>query len=155
MGIILLVVSFIGMIMGEYFPIGSGWYLSPYSFYPASTTYVIGMIGFIMLAFWFLWRRFDRNDSYIPNRKGFINLYSKYSLTTYVVHHAVHIWPIYILAARTPNRDIWYFYQDAVSTPIALLLTFIYILGFYYVLKFIDAHKAFNLEGFLRKLSQS
>ncbi len=154
-GIALLVISVIGMLSSEYFPIGSGWYLSTYTFYPASTTFTISMLGFILVAFWILQRRFDLGEPTTPGKRNFFSLYSKFSLTTYVVHHAVHIWPIYLLAALTPNRDIWYYYQDALSTPMAVILTIMYIVGFYFVLIFLDTRKAFSLEGLLRKLSES
>ncbi len=156
LGIIVIFISAIGALSNTYFPIGASWYLSSYSFYPASTTFVLGKLGFILLAFWYLHKKFDLGDTSETAGMEFIRLYSKFSLTTYVVHHAVHLWPIYLLAAWN-DEDIWYFYQDATSTPVALLLTAAFILSFYFILKYIDTRnrKSFSLEGLLRKLSEA
>ena len=155
LGLILIVIAAVSALISQYFPIGSSWYLSPYSFYPASTTFVISKIGFILLAFWFLRWRFDLRESSKPAGGEFIRLYSKFSLTTYAVHHAVHVWPIYLLAALNHPDDIWYYYQDAVSTPVALGLSFVFSVVFYFFLRFLDSRKQLSLEGMLRRLSES
>ena len=62
LGVVLIAISAVGALVSEYFPIGLSWYLSPYSFYPASTTYILGMLGFILLVFWILWQRFDLRE---------------------------------------------------------------------------------------------
>ncbi len=155
LGVVLIAISAVGALVSEYFPTGLSWYLSPYSFYPASTTYVLGMLGFILLVFWILWQRFDLREASKTPDGEFIRLYSKFSLTTYVVHHAVHMWPIYLLAAVNRRHDIWYYYQNAVSTPVAFVLSIVFIVGFYFFLRFLDSHKTFTLEGILRKMSES
>ena len=151
LGIILVIIAAVGALSHQFSPIGSGWYLSPISFYPASTTYVLGVLGSILMAFWFLHRRYDTGEA--PTSQ-FIHLYSKFSLTTYVLHHAVHLWPIYLLAAWN-DKDIWYYYQDAISTPLALGLTIVFIAVFFSFLKFLNSRAHLSLEGLLRNLSKA
>lgn len=151
LGISLVFISAVGALSNQFSPIGSSWYLSPISFYPASTTYVFGILGSILLVFWLLHRRYDLGEA--PTSQ-FIQLYSKFSLTTYVLHHAVHLWPIYLLAAWN-DKDIWYYYQDAISTPLALGLTIVFIAVFFSFLKFLNSRAHLSLEGLLRNLSKA
>jgi len=155
LGIILIILSAAGISMDKYFPIGSSWYLSPLTLYPASTTYTIGKIGFMLLAFWLLQWLFDLRESSKPAGGNFITLFSKFSLTTYVIHHAVHVWPIYLLAVLNRRGDIWHFYQNTVSTPVAFGMTIVFIVIFYFALKILDTKKHLSLEGILRRLSEN
>ena len=83
----------------------------------------------------------------------FFKRYSRFSLTTYIVHHAVHIYPLYWLAMWEGHRDIWWYYAEAVSTPAALWLTLFFVVAFYAVLIRWEKRRETSFEGILRWLS--
>jgi hypothetical protein len=132
------------------------WYISDLTFYPASTTYVLGTLGLTLLGLWVLYRALDaRQVSPGGAALAFLGRYSRFSLTTYVVHHAVHVWPLYLLAAWEGRRDPFWYYGDAVSTPAALVLAVLFIVGFYGMLVVLDRNRAYSFEGALRWLSEA
>ncbi|MBL6965016.1 MAG: DUF1624 domain-containing protein [Anaerolineales bacterium] len=131
-------------------------YLGEITFYPASTTFVIAAMGIVILAFWGLYRHFDsgqkpRDGLALP----FWRRYSRFSLTVYIVHHAVHVWPLYLLAIWEGRNDIWWYYGDAISTPVALLLAVIFIVLFYGSLIFWEKKRKYSFEGALRWFSEA
>ena len=134
-GLVLIGLAVLGASLKGYFPGNLKGFFSEISFYPASTTYLIGLLGIILLGLWILYRSLD--DAQLPKQNAvliFFSRYSRFSLTTYIVHHAVHIWPILWLAALEDKRDPWWYYGDAVSTPIAFGLALLFIAAFYVVL---------------------
>jgi hypothetical protein len=77
-----------------------------------------------------------------------------FSLTTYIVHHAVLLWPLLLLAAWEGRHDPWWYYGEAVSTPMALMFALIFIAGFYGVLVVLERRTIYSFEGVLRWLSE-
>jgi uncharacterized membrane protein len=110
-----------------------GWYVSGLEFYPATTTFVVGTLGVVLLLFWLLRTLLDLRPAAGRAWMTFFRRYSRFSLTTYVVHHAVHVWPL-IVMGTTPHHDKWYYYGDAVSPLAALLLAVTFVALFYVAL---------------------
>ncbi len=131
-------------------------YLGEITFYPASTTFVSAAMGIVILAFWGLYRHFDNSQK---PRHGFMlpfwRRYSRFSLTTYILHHAVHVWPLYLAALWEGRSDIWWYYGDAISTPMALLLAALFIILFYGILIFWEKKRKYSFEGALRRFSEA
>ncbi len=92
------------------------------------------------MLFWGLHRWLERRP--INRTPRILQRYSRHSLTTYVVYHTVHIWPLRAAARWTGRRDPCWYYADAVSTPPALALTIRFVAGFYGVLVAWDRCKA-------------
>lgn len=129
-------------------------YFGEITFYPATTTFVVGSMGILLLGFWIFFVVFDRHQKINNNRiRAFFRRYSRFSLTTYFVHHAIHVWPLYLLAVYEGRSDLWWYYADAVSTPTALLLALLFIIGFYGVLTVWEKKKEYSFEGMVRWLS--
>ncbi|MBF0217811.1 MAG: DUF1624 domain-containing protein [Candidatus Omnitrophica bacterium] len=102
-------------------------FIAPLSFYPDSTTLLSVQLGVCFLLFSFCRAIFDKapKDNIIT---GYCRLLSKYSLTIYVFHYIVILWPVWIMGAI--KGDIKIYYQNAVSVPIALLSAVILLLLF-------------------------
>jgi hypothetical protein len=155
-GLCLIGLAGIGHVMGNDVTRFQESYFSKITFYPASTTFVVGSMGIVLLGLWILFVGFDRREIASGGAVlAFFKRYSRFSLTTYIVHHAVHVWPLYLLAAREGRRDPWWYYQDAVSTPTALLLAFLFIAGFYGVLVLWENKRQYIFEGMLRWLCET
>jgi uncharacterized membrane protein len=153
-GLGLVGLAALGSLLGARLPRAVRGYSSRLTFYPASTTYVLGALGVTLLGLWLLNRAVDR-DKVSPGGAllSFFRRYSRFSLTTYVVHHAVHVWPLLLVAAWTGKREPWWYYGEAMSTPLALLLALLFIAGFYGVLVHWERRWAYSFEGALRWLS--
>ncbi len=134
-------------------------YLSPILFYPASTTYLLIMLGITMIAFTGLWLLLDAKETSTARAKWTrgrfalpIQRYSRYSLSTYLIHHTLHLYPLY-LAGWITAKDRWYYYTDAMPIWVALVLWLIFVVAFYYVLKLWDkVGGRYSFEWMLAKL---
>lgn len=122
------------------------WYLSPYEFYPATTSFIIINLGLLWLLFYFLRIYLDLRAVQSRRWITFFHRYSRFSLTTYVVHHAVHLWPLRI-AGAVWHQDHMYYYANVMSPPLALVLAFIFTLLFYFCLSIWDRYGSkYSLE---------
>jgi len=153
-GVVLVAVATAGVLLSGSVDGAPGWYVSAISFYPASTTFLAGTVGVILVLLWWLYGWLDAGDE-PPARPWmvFFRRYSRYSLTVYVLHHMAHVWPLYAAVAWGGYRDIWRFYANAVSVPVAWLLAGVFIAVMYGVLTVWDRHGGkFSFEWALGKL---
>ncbi|MBM3695938.1 MAG: DUF1624 domain-containing protein [Actinobacteria bacterium] len=131
-------------------------YLAPLSFYPASTSFVLATLGAILLAVWALHLLLDRPGPAPRRGLAFFRRYSRYALTTYVVHHAVHVWPLLFTAwaqGHTAAGDQWLYYGDAMGVVPAVGLAAAFVAGFFVILIWWDRRQGrFSLEWTLSKL---
>jgi hypothetical protein len=129
-------------------------YLNWPTFFPASTSFILSMVALCYLSLWFLNRRLDRRSTVSKNAViTFFKRYSSFSLTTYVLHFAIHIWPLYVIALWQGQDDPTFYMSNVVSSPIALLLAIIFIAIFYRVLVLWERRRNYTVEGLLRWLS--
>ena len=148
----LLALASIGAIVGESATGRLRWYASPVEFYPATTTYALGVLGVILLAFWFLHTLLDLQPQGEGRTLRFLGRYSRFSLTVYVIHHAVHIWPLLLAAHFQSHHDPWHYYADAVGTPVALLLAAVFVVVFHAVAVHWESKGGrYSLEWMLRR----
>lgn len=113
------------------------WYLSPRTFYPASTSYVLLVLGIGMAGFAGLWLALDSNEERrVKIREqgwmAILGRYSRYSLSVYVIHHAAHLWPMY--AAGLVAGDVWTYWQSWMMPAGALALTGVFLVICYLAL---------------------
>ena len=128
--------------------------MDPYSFYPASSPFIFLTLGITLIALWVLHRWLDQPDGEKP--LAFFQRFSRYSLTVYIVHHAAHIWPLYLAAVWHGKSDPYWYYQNAVSTPVALALTLVFLLVLYPLLGLWDNQRGkYSFEWLLRQFSSS
>jgi uncharacterized membrane protein len=114
-----------------------GFYLSPSTFYPASTSFVLLTLGLVLAGLAGLWLALDSSEARraAVSRRGwmvFFGRYSRYALTIYVLHHAVHLWPLYV--AGLAQGDVWTYWQDWVTPAGALGLAALFLAACYVVL---------------------
>jgi hypothetical protein len=129
-------------------------YASPVRFYPATTTFVLKVLGLILCAFWALHVWLDRRAGAWLPFLGFLRRYSRFSLTTYVVHHAVHLWPLLLVAYLQGWSDPWHYSGAVTTTRTALILAVAFILLFYGVLVAWDRRGGrYSFEWLLKKLA--
>lgn len=153
-GLAFIALSLAGSVAGSRLEGLWRWYASPVRFYPATTTFVLKVLGLILCVFWALHDWLDRQaDAGLPF-PGFLRRYSRFSLTTYVVHHAVLIWPLLLAAYLQGLPDPWHYAGAVATTRTALFLAGAFILLFYGVLVAWDRRGGrYSFEWLLKKLA--
>lgn len=95
-----------------------GWHM-----FPASPEYVCGTLGFALLAFtalhvWVDCRGLlDRVPGVVPVARTM----SKYSLTMYLLHHVLHLWPLWVYGA-VQGGDPTDFWRSAMPVGVSIAL---------------------------------
>jgi len=129
-------------------------YFGATHFYPATTSFVATMVGLGCLGLWLLNRRID-NTAFSQGVMGsFFRRYSSFALTTYLVHFALMLWPMYLIAALQQQDDPRCYLYKVVSPPIGLLLAVLFIALFYRILIPWEKNRKYSFEGLLRWLSE-
>ncbi|HYV36687.1 MAG TPA: heparan-alpha-glucosaminide N-acetyltransferase domain-containing protein [Gemmataceae bacterium] len=129
-------------------------YADGLTMYPASTPYLLGMLGLSMLSFALLNRWIDRRDTTTPpgHVVRFLQLWSTFSLTVYFVHLMAHIWPLWIYGVWMGQDDPTFYWQQAMSAPAALCWTLAFVVLGTLALQFLERHKKYSFEAFMRWL---
>jgi uncharacterized membrane protein len=153
-GVALIAISIAGVSAGD--RLTGLWqeYASPVRFYPATTTFILKVLGLILCALSVLHGWLDRRAGFRLPLLGFLRRYSRFSLTTYIVHHAVLIWPLLLAAHLRGFPDPWHYSGAVATTGTALLLALAFILFFYGVLAAWDRRGGrYSFEWLLNKLA--
>jgi uncharacterized membrane protein len=155
-GLLLIVLAVAGVIGSEFYAGNVIWlegYLSPYTFYPASTTFLLLALGLILLLFWALYSYFDQRNTGEGRFIIFCRRYSRYALSAYVIHHAVHVWPLLIAANMAGKRDHWFYYGEVMPTWASLSLAAVFTVLFYLIIIIWDKYNGkYSLEWLLTRL---
>ena len=153
-GAVLVLLSAAGIVLNSRVGEVPGWYLANNDFYPATTSFIIGALGIVILLFWALHRWVDDRSERENHALAFCRRYSRFSLTTYIVHHAVLVWPLLLAATLSGKADPWFYFENACGTPVALVLAVVFIALFYALIVVWDRHGSrYSLEWFERKFS--
>lgn len=140
-------------------PVASGMlaeYVSPFTFYPASTSFVLLALGINLVLFILFFRLFDLK----PGEKKdnfflvFCRRYSRYALTAYVVHHALFLWALIAYAYYLKELFRWQYYGYIMPTAYSLVVFFVFIIIFYFVIIAWDKRDGrYSFEWWLRRLT--
>ncbi len=157
-GVILVVVSFVLIFLSSIpsLPEIMTLYVSPFTFYPASTSFLLLAMGINIILFVLFFRLFDlkdreRQDSFFL---VFCNRYSRFALTAYVVHHALFLWALIAYAYYLGELYRWQLYGYIMPTVYALLVVLVFIILFYLVLVAWDKRDGrYSFEWWLRRLT--
>lgn len=157
-GIGLIVLS-LAMISLSSTPLVSGLvaeYVSPFTFYPASTSFVLLALGVNLVLFILFFRLFDlkvgeKKDTFFL---VFCRRYSRYALTAYVVHHALFLWALIAYAYYLRELFRWQYYGYIVPTAYSLVVVFVFIVLFYFVIVLWDKYDGrYSFEWWVRRLT--
>ena len=127
--------------------------LGGWRMFPATVEYVLATIGMALLLFGLAYQCVDRNPN-AARFKGLLSIaktFSRYSFTIYVLHHVVHLWPLWIYGIATGNEPTFY-WQKAMSTTVSLPLSFVFLAACYFALRRIGPDRRLGIEGWMRWL---
>jgi uncharacterized membrane protein len=123
-----------------------------WSMFPATTAYVLGMAGAVLLLASVLHRVID-----VPGRSGPIlrlaGAMSRHSLSLYVLHHVAHVWPLWVAGAVAAGETtaLWQVAMP-VGTAVAWATAFLVVAA--WLARRMDGPGAPSLERLLRWLCE-
>jgi len=150
-----------GLVLMSVIHVALGWvippwiakhYASGFTIFPASTEYIFGMLGLSVFCLGVLHRWIDQNERITGTGHvlRFLRRFSAFSLTVYIVHHAAHLWPLWIYGAAMGHEDPTLYWRAAMSTQLALVLSLVFVVVCYVALIFLERHKKLSFEWWMR-----
>ena len=128
-------------------------FLGGWTMFPATIEYVLATMGMALLLFGWLHQVVDRNPNSL-RQNGMLNIaktFSRYSFTIYVVHHFVHLWPMWIYAVAK-GQETTFYWQKAMPVAVSLPLGFLFLAACYFAFRKIGPDRRLGIEGWMRWL---
>ena len=154
LGMALLSTAALLLIARPYLPPAIGQkFLGGWHMFPPTIEYVVATIGMCLFLLGVTHQWIDRNPAALRFR-GLLNVaktFSRYSLTLYVLHHVIHLWPMWIYGVAMGTEPT-YFWQQVQPTTTALLLACAFLLICYGVLQRLGPDQKVGLESWMHWL---
>lgn len=130
-------------------------YWQDWSMYPPSICYVLGTLGMSLILLG-LGHRFVDLRPRDPNSPGVWNRcldlarrFSQYSFTLYVVHHVVHIWPLWVYGTLYGSEPTQY-WRVAMPLTISMPLALLFLAMTYVALRALGPSRHYGVESAMR-----
>lgn len=125
-----------------------GWHM-----FPTTIEYVMATIGMAMFLFGLGHRFIDRetNTATKSNWRSITKTFSRYSFTIYVLHHCVHIWPMWIYA-MAQQQEPTYYWRTLMPLEVSLLLAVLFLVACFFALRKVGPDRRLGVEGWMRWL---
>ncbi|HBJ36499.1 MAG TPA: hypothetical protein DDZ51_17455 [Planctomycetaceae bacterium] len=135
-------------LLPQWFP--SDW-PATWSMFPPSAEYVLGTLGFGVFSFCggYLLLDFAAAAERLQTLKSFAATLSRYSLSAYILHHIVHVWPMWIYAVTT-GQETTVYWQQATTIPVAILLACIYFVLSFILFRWMEKNNQPAIESAMR-----
>lgn len=128
-------------------------WLEGWTNFPASVEYMLGTLGIAITAFMLLHRWFDTSNIISKDGKlaGIFLTFGPRALTVYVLHHLVHVWPLWIygLTIGSNPTEPW---QKALPMSISWPLAFVFLVLCYPFLRWMERTGKPGMETLMRWL---
>jgi uncharacterized membrane protein len=125
---------------------------SAWTMFPPSLAYVAGSLGLAMLALAWLPRVLPTGERRFARGLQLVSItFSRHALSLYLLHHIIHLWPLWIAACMHGEEPTAY-WRMALSTPVAVLLAVSFLLASYAGLRWMDRRGQRSIEDLMRWL---
>ena len=120
--------------------------------FPPGVAYMAGTLGFVLFAFGLSFLFFDRD-----RRDRFQSLHritdtlSRHSLSAYLLHHIIHLYPLWIYGSFSANDPTAY-WQKAMSVPWSLAAAIACLTLMYVIFRLMDRYHRGGIEAWMRWL---
>jgi uncharacterized membrane protein len=153
-GLVLLALSIMARIVQPYAPASvqkillTGW-----SMFPPSMIYQLGTLGVALLALAWVPLLTDRPtaDAKLSWHAQWAKTFSSHSLTIYILHHVVHLWPLWLWGAIA-GHETTHYWQQATSKPLAAIVGVGFLIGCYFWLRLGEKRQWPTIESWMRWL---
>ena len=121
--------------------------------FPATQEFVVGSLGITLLLLAWLHHSVDRNPRVLRYEGvlGVVTVFSRYSFTVYVLHHVVHLWPLWIYGAFSGPEPTFY-WRNAMPVWAAAVLGVVFLVCCYGILRGLGPDRTFGIESCMRWL---
>ncbi len=153
-GALLLVAAFVALGSRPYLPAAvSKHVLAGWTMFPPTIEYVLATMGMSLVLFGLAHRFVDHNPRALKY-KGLLDIaktFSRYSLTIYVLHHLVHLWPLWIYG-HIMQDDPTHYWRIAMPVSISVPLAILFLAICYFIFHRIGPNERHGLEAWMRWL---
>jgi len=127
--------------------------LGGWNMFPPTIEYVLATMGMALLLFGWLHQVVDLNPTALRHKRilDIAKTFSRYSFTIYVVHHFVHLWPMWIYA-YAEGKEPTIYWQKAMPVSLSLPLAVLFLVACYFALRRIGPDRRLGIEGWMRWL---
>jgi uncharacterized membrane protein len=124
---------------------------TPWTMFPPSLEYGVGTTGWALFALSVMTWLFDRHSArdWLPAVRRFTERFSRRSLTTYLLHHVVHLWPLWWYALWQ-GQETTYFWRQAMSVPWSIILAAIFLVCCHFLFVYMDRKAIPATENLMR-----
>lgn len=124
-----------------------------WTMFPASSEYVLSTLGATLFLFAVGHRWIDCDSSLLNHGRfaGIVQTFSRHSLSIYLLHHVVHLWPLWIFGAVSGGETtrLW---RQAISVEWAIVWSLIFLTMCYFLFRWFDRTKRRGIEGWMRSI---
>lgn len=127
--------------------------LTGWRMFPPSVEYLCATIGMAILLLGLLHQYVDRNDRVSTDSRAFLlaKTFSRYAFTIYVLHHIVHLYPLWIYGYAKGNETTA-FWQKAMPVTLSIPLAVLFLACCYAILSRLNPNRRYGIEGWMRWL---
>ncbi|MEZ6055908.1 MAG: heparan-alpha-glucosaminide N-acetyltransferase domain-containing protein [Planctomycetaceae bacterium] len=129
-------------------------YFQGWSMYPPTICYVTGTLGMSLMMLGALHYSIDRRLPDEGPPKGLLQtaqLFSQYSFTIYLLHHIVHIWPLWIYGALYGTEATQY-WRLALPISVSSSLALLFLVVCYFCVRILGVNRRYGIEAWMRWL---
>lgn len=130
--------------------------LTAWTMFPPSPAYIAGMLGITFLMFAICCWVFDPPARWtLPLwLSRIVGVFSKHSLSLYLLHHVAHLWPLWLYSAAR-GADTTSLWQQATSPASAVMAAGLFLICAYGLLRWLDHVGGPTAESMLRWVCDS
>lgn len=128
------------------------WLLGGWHMFPPTVEYVAVTLGNGLVLLSLLHQLIDRRKSKGTSTPQYLKVattFSRYSLTIYVLHHIVHIWPMWMLATYQ-GQETTIYWKKAMSLELAWALAVLFLVASYVILRVLGPKRSYGVEAAMR-----
>ena len=152
LGAALITASLLALNLRPYLPeLLSKRFLCGWTMFPPTIEYVLGTLGMTLVLLGLTHRFVDRNPR-VLRWQGLLNIaktFSRYSFTIYVLHHVVHLWPLWFYGVANGVEPTYYWMNAfPITTSIPLALGFLTCCCI--ILQRLGPERSYGIESWMR-----
>lgn len=128
-------------------------YLGGWTMFPPTIEYVLGTLGMTLMLLGLTHRLIDHNPRAL-RWNGLLNIaktFSRYSFTIYILHHVVHLWPLWIYGWAN-GYEPTHFWMKALPITTSIPLALAFLACCYGALRQLGPERTYGIESWMRWL---
>lgn len=127
--------------------------LGGWTMFPPTIEYVLIVLGMSVALLALAHRFIDRlpRTTRLAGTLKVAKTFSRYALTIYLVHHVVHLWPLWIYGIAA-GQEPTYYWMKAMPISASLPLAILFLACCYAVLRWLGPERSYGVESAMRWL---